>query len=349
MAIRNNTLALQSKSEAKPSTEETRAALERWVEAHRTILEILLDAYCVVDLQNQIVDFNVAFTDLCGESYRKVMRTRDFCTLLRTEVCPTNCPSVQAINSRQLIRLDELKGNSKAFSELQLIVAAAPISNEQNEILGAVVTIRNVSAESELQKKYDERKKESSVDGLTQLYNKVYTEAVLLKMFKTVLRDKKPLSVLMCDIDHFKKVNDKYGHQAGDLVLSAVAKLLKDESRDSDICGRFGGEEFIVGLYGTDIAGAQIYAERFRKKAEALKVDFEGKTIPVTVSIGTSSFVGKWAAGFNHEEELKKLISQADTALYYSKANGRNTASQFENIHVQGGLAPGLTSEKKKG
>jgi diguanylate cyclase (GGDEF)-like protein len=209
--------------------------------------------------------------------------------------------------------------------------------------LGALITIRNVSAESELQKKYDARKKESAIDGLTRLYNKTYTENLFLRMVKGVLRDAGGISLVMCDIDHFKKVNDTYGHQAGDYVLATVAQMLKGESRDSDIVGRFGGEEFIVVLANSDIKGASIFSERFRNRVSATEIVHEGRKIPVTVSLGTASFNKKWKRGDNAEEILKDLVHRADTALYFAKANGRNQTCQFEKLPTNE-----TTDEKKK-
>jgi len=217
-----------------------------------------------------------------------------------------------------------------------MIFGGVPIHSDKGEVLGALITIRNVSADSELQKKYDERKKESVIDGLTRLFNKTYTENTLLRVIKTSLRDFQGLSVVMCDIDHFKRVNDTYGHQAGDFVLSTVAQMLKGETRDTDICGRFGGEEFMVILCNSDVKGAMIFAERFRKRVASTQILFEGKHIPVTVSLGTSSFTERWIPGMNAEKSMKDLVSHADTALYFAKANGRNQTCQFESLPKSG-------------
>jgi len=304
-------------------------------------MEIFLDAYCIVDVTNHVVEFNVAFTELCGESYRKVLKIGDFCELLRTELCPQQCPGRQIVTSGKTLRLDEVTGSSKAYPQLQIILGGVPINNEGGKCIGALVTIRNVSAESELQKKYYERKEESVIDGLTRLYNKVYAEGLLLRVMKTSLRDGQSFSVLMCDIDHFKKVNDTHGHQAGDYVLSTVAQMLKGEARDSDIVGRFGGEEFLVILPKSDTAGAKIFSERFRKRAESTQIFFEGKRIPVTVSLGTVSFRSAWEPGIDAEQLSKELINKADTALYFAKANGRNQSCQFEDL-------PGKTTTPEK-
>lgn len=327
-ANRNNTSPSLGNSEEEKSGIE----LRKWIDNHTPLLEVFLDAYCIVDLGGRVVEFNEAFTELCGESYKKIQKIGTFCDLLRTELCPAQCPATQIFTSEKALRLDELKGTSRTYPDLQMILSGVPIFAEKNVLVGALITIRNVSAESELQKKYDERKRDSITDGLTRLFNKVYTENILLRSLKSSLRDGHPLSILLCDIDHFKKINDTHGHQAGDHVLALVAQMLKGESRESDIVGRFGGEEFMVVMQNTDDPGAKIFAERFRTRVQNTNFTFAGKKIPVTVSCGTASFRDKWNPGYSAEGVAKELINKADTALYYAKANGRNQTWQFESL-----------------
>lgn len=333
MGTQDNTSPLSANAATK-TEEELAEELRLWVQRHRDVVDVFLDAFCVVDRNNRVVDFNVAFTELCGESYRKILKIGNFCDLLKTELCPDQCPSRQVFVSEKAIRLDELEGSSKAYPQLQLIIGGIPVRSDDGTLLGSLLTVRNVSAESELQKKYYERKEESMIDGLTRLYNKVSTENMLHRMVASVLRDPipQPLTLLMCDIDHFKKVNDTYGHQAGDYVLSTVAQMLKGESRETDVVGRFGGEEFTVILVKSDLPGAHIFAERFRKRVEATEIIFDGKRIPVTISVGTATFAEKWQPGVSIERCVKELVNRADTALYFSKANGRNQVCQYENL-----------------
>ena len=339
----NNTSPSPNNSEAALAASDEKLRL--WVQKHQQLLEVLLDAFCVVDLHNRVVDFNVAFTELCGESYRKILKIGDFCTLLKTEQCPSQCPARQVVDGPKSVRLDELSGSSKAYPTLRVILSGVPICADDGQAIGSLLTIRNVSAESELQKKYDERKAESVTDGLTRLYNKMYSEAMLLKFIKGSLRETQGLSVLLCDIDHFKKVNDTYGHQAGDYVLAMVAGLAKATSRDSDIVGRFGGEEFIIVLNNTDREGARTFAERFRERVAEKEFIFEKTTIPVHVSVGTSTFLEKWTDGSSPEVMMKDLVAKADAALYYAKANGRNQVRQFEELPENHRVAP--KKEKK--
>jgi len=304
------------------------APLETWLEDFRSTLDVFLDAYCVVDISGKVVDFNLAFTELVGESHRKTIKIGNFSDLvhLQTEINPC----IDVMISEKALRLDEVMGSTKSYPELKLIIGAVPIFSKSREVVGALITLRNVTAEAVLLSKYDEKKKDSVTDGLTALYNKVYMEEAITKGIKNSLRDVRPMTLVMCDIDHFKKVNDTYGHQAGDYVLKIVAGTLKSMMRETDCAGRFGGEEFVVLLSNCNEQGAMVFAERFRKAIETTLFIFEGKRIPVTLSQGTATIHRVWQEGLNPEALMTELIQQADLALYQAKSAGRNRVITFK-------------------
>ncbi len=306
--------------------------LQNWIKENRAITEVFLDAYCIVDLANEVVDFNIAFNDLCGESYRKVLKVANFCDLIKTEACPHQCPAKQVVTAQKPMRIDELTGSSKAFPKLTLILGGIPLFTPEGEVMGSLITIRNVTAEDELQRKYLERKNESIRDGLTGLYNKVFTEASLLRTVRSALRNQYTFSIVMIDIDHFKKINDTHGHQTGDYVLTKVAKILEAEARGSDVVGRVGGEEFMAVLNNSNVPGAQICAERLRKKVAETEFVYEGRTIAVTISVGTATFSDKWRKGMDADSSMKLMVTKADKALYHAKNSGRNRICQFESL-----------------
>ncbi|WP_434624098.1 diguanylate cyclase [Pseudomonas sp. Z1-29] len=157
----------------------------------------------------------------------------------------------------------------------------------------------------------------SSTDRLTGLYNRGHWEASLKAAYARHQRYGNALSLVMLDIDHFKRVNDTYGHQAGDKVIEQVARLLHEHVRESDVAGRYGGEEFGVVLSDTDAAGGQIFAERLRKAVEESLVQYNGQDIRFTVSLGVADLS---QPANDHAE----LIARADQALYTSKKTGRN-------------------------
>lgn len=157
---------------------------------------------------------------------------------------------------------------------------------------------------------------DASNDPLTGLANRRSAERRLDADRARALRLDEPLSVLMLDLDHFKRVNDHWGHAAGDLVLKAAAQALRDELRGADLPSRFGGEEFLTILPGTDAERALDVAERIRKRIAKLAIAVPGDTIQITASIGVASIT----AG----ESAQTLVARADVALYRAKDNGRN-------------------------
>ncbi len=158
-----------------------------------------------------------------------------------------------------------------------------------------------------------------SRDGLTGLYNHRYFQEVMDRELSRAERYGHSFSLILFDLDHFKKVNDTYGHQRGDTVLKAVSALALKAVRASDVVARYGGEEFAVVLPETPEAGVGVFAERLRRGIEQLKIDADGVTIAVTVSLGVTTYHSR-----QHRHDKSALIEAADQALYQSKRGGRN-------------------------
>lgn len=155
-------------------------------------------------------------------------------------------------------------------------------------------------------------------DALCQTYNRQYSHHLLVEVFNQARKDGRPLSVLMMDIDGFKTVNDEYGHGAGDIVLTKVAAVSKREMRAADILGRYGGDEFLIGLGRTNLEAALLVAERIRTAIEKTGIAVsEATTIKVSVSIGVRCL--------QDESTLDELINNADKKLYEAKSEGKNT------------------------
>jgi diguanylate cyclase (GGDEF)-like protein len=154
-------------------------------------------------------------------------------------------------------------------------------------------------------------------DGLTGVFNRRFMEAKLEEECKRSMRYGCHFSVIMFDIDYFKKVNDGYGHQCGDLILKLISSRIAGIVRDVDYLARYGGEEFCCLLPETDINAALQVAERFRVSVMELESDFEGATVKVTISLGVAALNEKVCS-----PEL--LLKKADEALYRAKREGRN-------------------------
>jgi len=169
----------------------------------------------------------------------------------------------------------------------------------------------------------EESRRLATVDALTGLYNRrAFVEHAQREVSRS-RRHHDPLSLLLLDVDHFKNVNDTYGHGVGDRVLAAVGRLLSESNRVSDVSARWGGEEFVVLLSSTHAEGAELVADRVRMAIEALVVeDDSGKRVNVTTSVGVSALL--------QDESLDGLVDRADQAMYRAKAAGRNTIRTAE-------------------
>lgn len=168
----------------------------------------------------------------------------------------------------------------------------------------------------------------ADLDGLTGLLNRRYWEQCLSHEFARHLRYDEAVSLVIFDIDHFKRFNDTYGHQLGDEVIREVARLTRQLVRETDFAGRYGGEEFVVLLPNTDTEGAVQFAERLRNAIARLRVDHQDEPLTVTISLGVA---GMQAEMTNHQA----LIEAADQALYHSKERGRNCTTLHPNLPIE--------------
>ena len=195
--------------------------------------------------------------------------------------------------------------------------------------------LRSMLRIKRLQESLEEREKElleanerltymSQTDALTGLDNRRHLNERIDEMFSHAKRLNEPFSLVMCDLDKFKSVNDTYGHQAGDEVLKQLAAVHKEEAREIDRVGRYGGEEFMLLLPGTVLDAAVTFAERVRKRIEGNTFTFPEGTLTRTSSFGV--------AGWPHPkiEHADDLVRTADDALYVAKETGRNKVVRFD-------------------
>ncbi|MBU4288072.1 MAG: diguanylate cyclase [Proteobacteria bacterium] len=195
---------------------------------------------------------------------------------------------------------------------------------DEGELVARVNThLRIKELHESLQEKNRQLLEMANRDGLTGLYNHRYFHESVSKDFQRAVRYNESLSCVMFDIDHFKKFNDTYGHQTGDVVLKTLGGLVKKLMRDSDLAARYGGEEFALLLYHTEAKDAYQIAERLRKTVEQYKFQAEDLVLSVNISVGVASYY--------HPEisDAKTLIECADKALYRAKEEGRNRVIAF--------------------
>lgn len=178
--------------------------------------------------------------------------------------------------------------------------------------------LKLVQTQRELIEKNRELERLSRTDALTGLANRRHLDEVLAVEFKRSRRNRLPFAVALADIDFFKSVNDEHGHPAGDVVLVRVAERLREIVRETDCGARFGGDEFLAVLGDNDRAGAETFAERWRRAVEDMKIELEGgKIVSTTISIGIACWTPELVSPL-------PMIRWADQALYRAKASGRN-------------------------
>lgn len=201
--------------------------------------------------------------------------------------------------------------------ELYLAIDVGPIYNDAGDLVAVVETLRDMTAEK---RATIELERLVMCDGLTGLANRRHFDQQLQAEWSRMRRAQAPLSVLMVDVDHFKKFNDRYGHLAGDACLKQVGQVLREALwRPSDLVARYGGEEFVVLLPDTDGRGAHEVADRIQSHVMALNMPHaDGEGARVTVSMGLASHTP------TGQDSPQDLLHRADAALYRAKTSGRN-------------------------
>ncbi len=255
----------------------------------------------VFDNKNRLADFN--------KYSKKVF------PWLNSNLIGTDISSCEGINSMLMQEEDcfelSIDNNSNKIYEVN-----KTILYEKGRISGTVFFIRDITKHKEMLVKLSDM---ANYDELTKIYNRRRLMEEAEKEFLRFKRNGKYISALMVDIDNFKKVNDNFGHQAGDEVIKVIADLLKDRIRKTDIIGRYGGEEFLIILPDTNEASTYKFAEEVRELVKEKNIVYADKFIKVTISIGVKSV--------NRDEEevtLQNMIQLADSALYKAKNSGRN-------------------------
>jgi len=206
-----------------------------------------------------------------------------------------------------------------------------PLKGVDGKINNIAIVVYDVTDEAvgkaELETANKELARLSQTDRLTQLNNRGHWEECLELEFDRYQRTKHAVTLIMFDIDHFKRINDSHGHQAGDEVIRQTAKTIFRTIRKTDIAGRYGGEEFGVVLVDTGKENAMILAERLRKRIESLTVRYDDLKIKFKVSIGIAELNDDVK---NHTEWL----AHSDKALYYSQENGRNQSTFYDKEKI---------------
>lgn len=221
---------------------------------------------------------------------------------------------------------------SNGLREMRQNITFSPLTSVNGEVSHVSLVINDVTdiAKNKIHLMDSNQKLSdlSRTDGLTQLFNRRYWETCLMKEYESCKISGAVSSLVIFDIDHFKRVNDTYGHTVGDHVIRHTANELRKASRTSDVCGRYGGEEFTVLLPGTCANQALYFTERLRKKVESSIVECEGYNVKYTISLGICEISP-------YQSNHLNWLEHADKALYFSKETGRNRSTVFDLAFIK--------------
>jgi diguanylate cyclase (GGDEF)-like protein/PAS domain S-box-containing protein len=284
--------------------------------ARDTVFEKMKEGVIVLNQDDVIVDFNNAM--------QKIIPMLTTKTIGKTivEVLAGKVQLADIISQEQECDYELcLNGDNLHFH-----IRFSPVLNKNNFQVGKIITFVDVTERVNMQEKL---KQLASIDGLTQVFNRTFFLKKSQMIFETISRSGGNIAVIMFDIDHFKNVNDTFGHDAGDVVLTHVARVAKECLRDTDIIGRYGGEEFIICMPDTRLHEAYELANTIRVKVSASNMTVNEKVVCVTSSFGISSaliLVG------DNSHSIHTLMPQADQALYTAKNSGRNCVQSYNQV-----------------
>jgi diguanylate cyclase (GGDEF)-like protein/PAS domain S-box-containing protein len=289
------------------------------------------DAIWAIDKSYKVIRVNNMFLSLVGKSANEVLGAK--CYELLPEACegPDKCPMKAIIRGTPIIEQEKALIDEKGVS-VPFQVTYTPLSSLDMSTIGMVETWENIAerkhAEQVLQLANRELERLATEDGLTKLSNRRHFDEYLEREWLRQTRNKKPISLILFDVDFFKNYNDLYGHQAGDLCLMTVAEsILKKVGRSGDLSARYGGEEFVIVMPDTDGTGAWHVAENIRQELVSRQITHGRSTAApfVTISCGVATIMP------SVDIEPRVLIEMADQALYRAKQAGRNRVVIYDS------------------
>jgi len=289
------------------------------------LIQHLFEGVYIVDQSRKIVFWNSGSEKITGYKSEEVLNKHCYSNILKhvtedgKELCFEGCPLHQTLKTGEIQENDVFLHHKEGY-RVPVSVKTFPLRDENGKITGSV----EVFTDSRFQKsKYKENRKLRellTIDTLTKVQNRRYLEFQMETLVREYKQFKTNFGILFFDIDHFKNVNDTYGHNVGDEILKIVAETLKNTVRAKDTIGRWGGEEFIGLIKVDSLEGLMILSEKLRVLVEKSSYTLSNsKEIKVTISIGGTLY----KEGESHTD----LIHRADELMYYSKQNGRNKST----------------------
>lgn len=290
-----------------------------------TIFDSIKDPFSIIDREFRIVRANEAYAQLRNKKIDEVVGEKCYMIFQdRSQVCE-DCVVKKTFNSSDPCAKDKQLVSAHG-SNVWIEIYTYPILDESGEVSHVIEYTRDITdrkkSEEERKKLIEKLEYLSSTDVLTGLLNRRALIGRLIVEAERAKRYGSEFSLILCDIDRFKEINDEFGHITGDGVLQMVSEVLKKSLRSSDIVGRYGGDEFMVLLPQTSLQGAREFAERIRSSVEGTDYAGGGVTVGVSLSLGVTNFESAI-----EDVSINGLIKRADMALYTSKKTGRNKVS----------------------
>ncbi|MBN2289926.1 MAG: GGDEF domain-containing protein [Candidatus Glassbacteria bacterium] len=293
---------------------------------YKNLLNNLHDGMLCVDLDRKITFWNKSAEHLTGFSEKEVLG-KDASEEVMVHFDEQGRRKKETICQLGQTMADGKPRKTEFFFKhrqghfMPVLARISPIKDSRQGISGAVQVFSDNTSEIETQRAIDQLEKQALIDPLTGLANRRYIDKVLDNKIDETHRYGLRFGLLFIDIDHFKTINDTYGHQAGDLVLQTVSNTMSNVIRSSDILGRWGGEEFVVVVLNVQEKQLAAVAEKMRESVAKTRTEYKGRQIEATISLGAA--ISKQ----NRKDTKEDLLKRADDLMYTSKLNGRNQVS----------------------
>ncbi|MFZ5909197.1 MAG: diguanylate cyclase [Chloroflexota bacterium] len=288
---------------------------------YRTLLENLYDGVYFVDRERKISYWNEGAKRITGYPPGRVIGSYCYDNLLQhitdggTQLCQHGCPLLATIQDGEPREAEVYLRHADGY-RVPVLVRTSPIVDKRNRIIGAVEIFSNNQTIMKMRRRVSQLEQTVVYDALTMIGNRKHVELKLKTALQEYQQNRMAFGILFVDIDHFKLFNDTYGHITGDKVLRAVANTLRHNLRETDTCGRWGGEEFLAIVFNVNRELLKGIAEKLRLLVAQTGIQAGNEMPQVTISIGGTLICP--------DDTLESLIDRADKLMYISKTTGRN-------------------------
>jgi diguanylate cyclase (GGDEF)-like protein/PAS domain S-box-containing protein len=290
---------------------------------YRELLDQVYDGVYFVDKDRKITHWNAAAERISGFSAAEVVGSHCHDRILEhidtegARLCLAGCPLEKTINDGKNRKVETVYLHHRDGHRVPIQVRTLPVLDEEGKVIGAVEIFSNLDRRgSTLERRIEDLKRRLMLDNLTQLPNRAHAERDLGARLYDFQHGGTAFGVIFADIDHFKKINDTYGHATGDKVLKVIAATFANNVRPGDMISRWAGEEFVGGFASVGSKGLQVVAEKLTLLVRGSEIPLSDRSLSVTISIG--------ATVANLTDSVESLVERADMLMYRSKSEGRD-------------------------